>query len=704
MGLTADTSGRTARAPVHGLGDALGNDPGDGLRNGMSDGLSDRLSNHSSNRIPQPARKQVTVLFCDVVDYTSRSVTLDPEDLADEIRAFQALCAAVSEQYHGHISSYLGDGILVLFGHPYADEFGPEHALRAAMEMVKRVRGNNVSEQWRGREPMRIRIGIATSLVVVGERGGGHELVFGEAPNLAARLQSLAAPNTVLVAPRTRRLVGGAFKFRDLGEHRLKGFRQPLNAWQLLHASTFQNRSITSLKRVTTRFVSRPAELQYLQENYALALGGRGRIVHLSGDPGIGKSRLIRAFEKTIDKQDMQRLRVTCSPYFRRSPFKPIVDGTYRWLQIGVGDDLDTRQENVRRAMLEIGLDGADEHALFSELLAIPMPPGSSAQACLDLSAAEKRRRSVDALSRVVIRLSRLHPLLLVVEDLHWADPATLAVLGDIIARAHGEKLFAIFTSRSGFVPPWPRPDWLVERPLGGLTAEQSGRLIATVFEAHPLPERVKQTLIRKSGGVPLFLEECSWHALTQMRLENMSHGQSQAQSHDQIREADSGYLGSLFTVPDTLQDYLNARLDQLGEAKSFAQLAAAFGADFRYSLISKIAAQNGIDADSGMDVLLEARLIQVTPDKAEDRAEDRYEFRHAMLQDAAYESLLKKTRQRYHRHIVALLQDDPDISRQHPELIAYHHARTLPAKPRYKPPTQTSTKSKSESDIENNF
>lgn len=616
---------------------------------------------------PQPVRKQVTVLFCDVVDYTSRSVALDPEDLADEIRVFQTLCGGVAEKYHGHISNYLGDGILVLFGHPVASEFDSEHAVRAGLEMVERIKRNNLSEQWRGREAIRIRVGIATGLVVAGERAGSgrdrDELIFGEAPNLAARLQSLAEPDSVVTALRTRRLVGGAFKFRDLGECRVKGFARPVSAWQILHESTFQNRSTTSLKRVTTRFVGRHRELRRLRENYARALGGRCRIVHLSGDPGIGKSRLLRAFEKTIHKPELHRLRVICSPYFQGSPFKPIVDETHRWLQIGDRDDFEIRRENIRRAMIAIELDGKDEHALFNELLGIPAAPG---RAYLDISAEEKYYRTVDALTSFVIRLSRLRPLLLVVEDLHWADPSTLEVLGSIVARAGAEKLFAVFTSRTGFVMPWPEASLLEEMKLGGLDASSSARLIAAVSGVHALPEAVTQRLIGKSGGVPLFLEETSRHLLDQMRDQMRV---------DEIRESagtDRPY--SLFAIPDTLQDSLNARLDQLGEAKSFAQLAAVFGDDFRYSLISKVAGQNGISADAGMDAMLAADLLSVRPDKAEDH----YKFRHALFQEAAYHSLLKKIRQRYHLQIAELLlRDNPNIGQQHPELIAYHYSHT---------------------------
>lgn len=616
-----------------------------------------------TNWIPPPTRKQVTVLFCDVVDYTSRSVALDPEDLADEIRVFQTLCGAVSQKHHGHIANYLGDGILVLFGHPYADEFSPQNAVRAGLEMIAQIKRSNASAQWRQRQPIKIRVGIATGLVVVGERAGiargQNVFIFGEAPGLAARLQSLAKPNTVLTALRTRRLVGSEFRFRNLGTHQVKGFVLPINAWQVMGGRTYSSRTSVPPKRVTTRFISRQKELQLLQKYYAQALGGRCRIIHLSGDPGIGKSRLIRAFEKTIQKQPLHRLRITCSPYFHRSSFKPIIDETYRWLQIGDQDSLDKRQENIRNAMRAIGLEGQDEHALFSELLAIPMPPG---QTYLDIGAEAKYHRSVKALATAVIRLSRLLPLLLVVEDLHWADSSTLEVLTNLLARAGAEKLFAILTSRSGFTAPWPAM-MLTDMKLDGLNTDESTQLIEAVSAAHTLPDTVKQALIRKSNGVPLFLEETSWHLLSQIR-------------NDQIHDGGDEFF-TQFTIPDTLQDSLNARLDQLGGGKAFAQLVAVCGGNFRYSVVSKIAAQNGIDADSGMDTLLDAKLIEVVVNQVEG-SEDRYQFRHALFQDTAYFSLLRKTRQRYHLQIVELLlQDNPDLQQQHPELIAEHYSHT---------------------------
>ena len=290
----------------------------------------------------QAARKQVTVLFCDMVDYTSRSISMDPEDLADDIRVFQSLCTTVSDRYNGNISNYLGDGILVLFGYPKSNEFDAEHALRASLDMIGEINQNNTSRDWRNRKPINIRIGIATSLVVVGEKAGKQrdqdEMIIGEAPNLAARLQALAEPNTAIVSLRTRRLAGGAFKFRDLGEQQLKGFPQLVPVWQLLHESTFQNRNYTSLKRVTTRFVSRDKELSILTDCYEKSINGSFTYIHLIGEAGIGKSRLLRVFEKSLDKQGLNRIRISCSPYYGSTPFHSVIDEIYRWTQVNSDD------------------------------------------------------------------------------------------------------------------------------------------------------------------------------------------------------------------------------------------------------------------------------------------------------------------------------------------------------------------------------
>jgi class 3 adenylate cyclase/tetratricopeptide (TPR) repeat protein len=606
----------------------------------------------------QAARKQVTVLFCDMVDYTSRSISMDPEDLADDIRVFQSICTAVADRYQGNISNYLGDGILVLFGYPCSNEFDAEHALHASLDMIGEIEQNNASRDWHNRKPINIRIGVATSLVVVGEKAGKcrdqDEMIIGEAPNLAARLQTLAKPNTALVSLRTRRLAGGMFKFRDLGERQLKGFPQSVPVWQLLYKSTFQSRKYTSLKRVTTRFVSRDKELSILTDCYEKAVNGRFTYIHLFGEAGIGKSRLVRVFEKSLDKPGMYRIRIRCSPYNGSAPFQPVIDVVNRWVQINSDDDLVHKQSKVLKALSALNISDSASSVLIFDLLGIDQPADLVP---LEIGAEEKHHHMLGLLTRILFILSSQQPTILVVEDLHWVDPTTMELLHHIVGNAKSQRLLAIFTFRPGFESTWKNSESLVKIHLDGLDRHESAQLIESVFDHISLPRKIKRTLIKQSDGVPLYLQECSWHVLNQIQGRN-----GVASMNDD------------FTVPDTLQDSLNARLDMLGTARELAQLAAAFGAYFTYSNIEKIANRNGIDAEGSMATLLQSGLLKTVLHKNEDR----YEFRHVMFQDAAYQSLLKKTRQQYHQQIAEMfLVEDPNINSRHPELIAFHYSKT---------------------------
>lgn len=622
----------------------------------------DRLESVSSeaSQHSQAVRKQVTVLFCDIANYTERTAAMDPEDLSEEIREFQSICTRIAESYQGHISNYLGDGIMILFGHPRASEFSPERAVRAGLEMVEAIIKNNRSPQWQSKIPLAIRIGIATGLVVVGDRAGKQrdqdELIFGNAPNLAARLQDVAEPNSVVTALRTRRLVGLAFKFKDLGHFDLKGFSQPVSAWQILSERKLQKRSGNILKRNTSTFISRKKELTLLKRSFESACYGFSRFIHINGEPGIGKTRLIRTFEKSITQPEIHRMRINCSPYYKNSFLRPVSEECFRWLQISEIDDLATRQASISWALTIINLDSYDQHLLFTDFLGIPAPDGVVE---LDISPEEKRQRIIGILARIILEVSKDRPVLFVAEDLHWADPSTLDLLIELMKRASEERIFGIFTSRNHFNPPWEQQESLSTFSLEGLTQVESRRMVESVFENHYLPESLKQNLVHKSDGVPLFLEESCLSAI--------SHMQKVADNGNSILPLD-------YDVPETLQDSLNARLDQLGESKSLAQLASTFGESFTFSTISEIARLNGIDADKGVDALIaENILAQETV-----LGEDRFKFRHVMFQDAAYQSLLIKKRQHYHQQIAELfLTRDPNIAEKHPELLAHHFSKT---------------------------
>ncbi|MEM7193998.1 MAG: adenylate/guanylate cyclase domain-containing protein [Pseudomonadota bacterium] len=612
-----------------------------------------------SPALSSPAtRKQVTVLFCDLADYTSRSLQMDPEDLASDIRVFQSLCCKVAEHFQGHVLNYLGDGLMVVFGHPYANEFAPERAVRAGLEMVSVIRQNNETDSWSNRDSMHIRVGIATGLVVVGERGGTlgdqDEQIFGEAPNLAARLQSLATPDSVVASHSTRRLLGNRFKFRDLGNHQLKGFDQLVSAWEILAPRDYKRHQNTVPGRPIARFVSREEELEMLSKQYQQAIYGFSRYVHIRGEPGIGKSRLIRVFERTIHTQNLYRMRINCSPYFQTSPFRPIKDEFMRWLQLSERDDLVTRQSSIDWALTVLNISDYRSQSLLYELMGTEPPDRVPP---LDIDGEMKHRLTIRMLIKIVVRLSKVNPVLMVVEDVHWADASTIAVLNELLNRVRHEALFGIIIARPEFKPNWKPANCISRLDLKGLSDADAGELVQSVFDQEQLPTELKSTLVRKGDGIPLFLEESSITALT-----------FQKRSRQGLDPRDS------FEVPETLQDSLNARLDQLGKAKAFAQLAATFGQDFTYEIISQVADQNNIDADRGMDALLDANLLIVN----QENATERYQFRHVMFQEAAYHSLLIKARQRYHQQIADLFQQiQPGLSDTNPELLAYHYSKT---------------------------
>ncbi len=617
----------------------------------LTDGGSERQA------VSRAVRKQVTVLFCDIAGYTERATSIDPEELAEDIREFHQSCSRIAAACQGYVSSYQGDGIMVLFGHPHASEFSPERAVRAGMDMVQAVQRLNQQPHWRSKAPLSIRIGIATGLVVVEDRhasGQDHgEHIFGSAPNLAARLQAEASPDTVVVSLKTRRLVGLTFKFKDLGEFRLKGFEKPIRAWQILHERPLQKRPGSILKRNSVAFISRQKEQSELNRAFDSACYGFCRFVHLVGDPGIGKSRLVRNFEKQHARQNIHRIRINCSPYFQTSFLKPVRDECRRWLRISADDDLETQQASVSWALGVVPLDDVERQLLFTEFLEIDPPTESHLP---DINPEEKRRRTIDVLAKIIIALSRSEPLLLVAEDLHWADPSTLELLTVLMRLASEERILGILTSRPHFKAPWGDYQALTTMTLEGLTQVESRQLVEALVVDQHLPESLKQSVVRKSDGIPLYIEECCFSVLSQY---------SQAGDESMVRD---------YHVPETLQDSLNARLDQLGPVKTLAQLASTFGESFSYADLDTIAQLNDIDADSGMDTLLEVNIL--VPDVA--AVEDRFRFRHLLFQEAAYQSLLIRTRQHFHEQIAELfLTREPDFADRHPELVAHHLSHT---------------------------
>ena len=558
-------------------------------------------------------RKQITVLFCDVVDYTARIAALNAEELLGEMRNFYRICARIAAAHHGRVAQFLGDGVLILFGHPRADECDPHHAVHAGLAIVMEI---TCAEIWHVGAPLAVRVGIATGEVVVaGARDAPYgEMIFGRAPNLAARLQQLARPNTVVVSRRTRRLIGGGFALHSLGARRVRGFTHSVRAWRVMHENAVALRPA----KYATRFVGRERELRRLREQHRETLRGRARIVHVRGAAGIGKSRLAHAFESALQTPCI-RLRILCAPEFHARPFKPIL------YDASPGGALAA----ARRCPHKFAPGGMRERALLAELLGAP----------------PRRRveRPLEALADLVIKLSRRHPVLLLVEDLHHADAATLRALGALVARARDQRLFAVFTSREDFTAPWPRAA-IRELRLGRLNAGESARLVSAVFGAHAPRPPTRDALLRAGGGVPLLLEEMSRQELRELR---------RPQSRDspqRVREPSPEYerAAAPLVIPDTLRSFLSARLDQLGEWKPLAQLAAALEENFRYSLLRRVAARNGLDADAGLAALMETGLLMQLPGNGKDL----YAFSPAVFREAACASLLEETRRKYRLQI----------------------------------------------------
>jgi class 3 adenylate cyclase len=592
------------------------------------------------------------------VDYTARCNSLDPEDLADEIRIFQTICSTIAEKHQGHICDYLGDGLLVLFGHPHASEFAPQSSILAAHGMIAEIETNNQRGQWKFHEPMRIRIGIATGLVVVSKRtgtdGNSNEIVAGKPPILAARLQSIARPNTIVASLRTRRLAADRFHFKSLGNHYLKGYPAPISAWQVLGEFTDRHRYRILSKRTTSKFVGRDQELLLLARHFESAKQGDSKIVHVYGDAGIGKTRLLRVFQKRLHKKNVEKLWIRCSPCYSNTPLRALTDEIHRWLRIGFEDDDIVKRQKLRSNLDRLGISGDDNYLALYELLTPGMTKGSGAE---NTNTVVYHQQFIRFLSGLLFRLAGSRPLLLIIEDLHWCDSTTLELLTFIVRNAPGKGLFSIVTSRPEFSPPWQQGNTAINLELDRLDHSESVRLLKALTNGIPLPREIEHTIVTKCDGIPLYIEECGRNILDQIQKQSGLPGP----------EVD-------FYVPDTLQDSLNARLDKLGGARALAQLAAVFGTYFTCSEVTKLAIQVGIDTHSNMDILLRSDLLK----KISSQRDDEYTFRHSMFKDAAYQSLLKKTRQYYHRQIAEyFISKDPGIVNEQPELLAYHYSRS---------------------------
>jgi TOMM system kinase/cyclase fusion protein len=607
-----------------------------------------------ARRSPEAERRQLTVMFCDLVGSTALSARLDPENLRDIVRAYQATCAEVISRFDGHIAQYLGDGLLVYFGYPQAHENDAERAVRAGLGIVDAVERLSGGTDQR----LAVRVGIHTGGVVVGDVGGEgrqERLALGETPNVAARLQALAGPRSVVVSSATYRLIEGFFTVRDLGHQTLKGMSVPLRAFEIVEESAARSR-LDATTAGLTPLVGRAQEIGLLLDRWEQAIEGRGQVVLLTGEPGIGKSRLIQVLKERVVEAPHRRLEARCSPYYEHTPLYPIIDLLRRVLEWGHDEAHDAKLAKLARGLEGAGVALAEALPLLAALLSLsapdryPLPP---------MSPERQKHKTLEAIGGFLQALAADEPLLFIVEDLHWVDPTTMELLTRLLDQVPTARLLALLTARPSFTAPWPARSHLTSLMLTRFTAKQTETMVSRVVGPKALPSEVLRQIVSKTDGVPLFVEE-----LTKMVLE------SGLLAEKEDRYELTGPLQPL-TIPSTLQDSLMARLDRLAAVKQVAQLGAALGRAFPYELIRAVAYQDDTTLDQALARLVDAELLyqRGVPPHAS------YIFKHALVQEAAYQSVLKSTRQQFHQRIAQVLEARfPETRETRPELLAHHY------------------------------
>ena len=607
-------------------------------------------------------RRQLTVMFADLVGSTALSLELDPEHLRDVIRAYQDACAGAVSRFDGYIAQFLGDGVMVYFGFPRAHEDDAERAAHAALELLTAVRRLPALESVH----VEVRIGIATGVVVVGDIVGQaaakENMVVGDTPNLAARLQGVAEPGTVLVSERTRQLAGNQFVYEEAAIGALKGFAEPVRAWRIVGERRGQSR-FGARHTGLSAFIGREREVELLLERWRQAASGEGQVVLLSGEAGIGKSRIVEALRERITDPNFRHLRYQCSPYHVGSPFYPVIQQLEFAAGLSPEDDADTRLEKLA-ALLRLSAATPETVALLAGLLAIPT---GGRYPSMQLAPQAYRAALLQALVNTLEGLAASHPMLFFVEDLHWIDPSTAEMFERIIDRFSALPVLLVATYRPDYVPQWTSYPHCTVLTLNRLSRESCARLITETASGRSLPVELVEQIIARTDGVPLFVEE-----LTKTMLES-----------DLLTATDDGYVlkGPLLplAIPSTLQDSLMARLDQRSDAREVAQLAAVIGRRFSHAILAAVANEDDDALQGALDELLQSGLIY----RRGGAADAVYEFKHALVRDIAYQSMLKSRRAMHHAAIARALETHfPAVAEREPAMMAHHfsEAGLIPA------------------------
>ena len=598
-------------------------------------------------------RRQVTVMFSDLVGSTALATRMDPEDLREIISAYQRCVADTVRRFDGFVAKYLGDGVLVYFGYPEAHEDDPERAVQAGLELIATV------SALKTRAALQTRVGIATGLVVIGDLVGSGEAqergIVGETPNLAARLQGIAEPNTVIIAEDTKKLLGTLFELEDLGSKDIKGIAGPVHAWAALRASSVESRFEALHATGLTALVGREEEVELLLRRWARAKTDEGQVVLLSGEAGIGKSRLTAALMERLATEPHTRLRYFCSPQHTDSALYPIIGQMERAAGLAHDDTSQTKLDKLDVLLAQTSTTAQDA-ALFAEMLSLP---NDGRYPALALSPVRRRQRTLDVLIARIEALARQNPVLMIFEDAHWSDPTSLELFGRVVDRIRSLRAVLVVTFRSEFEPPWIGRAHVTALTINRLTEREIGAMIDRVVGNKLLDARVRQDIAERTDGIPLFVEE-----MTKAVLE--------AGNESAAEQTAAAVPPPALAVPASLHASLMARLDRLGPAKEVAQIGAAIGREFSHTLLAAVLRIPEAELQHALDRLIQAGLLfrQGVPPHAN------YLFKHALVQDAAYGTLLRSNRQHIHGEITSTIEEAfPEIVELQPEILARHCA-----------------------------